>query len=169
MKFPGRFSDTVISASSVYGSPNLCIELTGCAAASSQGEPIYYTLAIHTRSISCLRTGFAQDTYGIGYRERLSAMSERMRSILAVNGDSYSNRQGASSGTVIRNRTVYCVGSAAVDTFVLFRDGTMAVYPPDSFRPERSLPIAHGRADPLALGFWLRTAVPGRTSGPPTI
>ena len=41
--------------------------------------------------ITCLQTCFAQNTYGVGYSEKLSDMSARMKSVLAVNGDSYSN------------------------------------------------------------------------------
>lgn len=52
--------------------------------------------------ITCLQTAFAQDTYGVGYTEKLSDMSSRMKSVLAVNGDSYSNNRNQNNGTIIR-------------------------------------------------------------------
>lgn len=40
-----------------------------------------------------MQTAFAQDTYGVGYSESLTDMSARLSSVLAVNGDSYSNNR----------------------------------------------------------------------------
>lgn len=51
------------------------------------GTDISYVLAdIYVGDITCLQTAFAQNTYGVGYSEKLSDMSARMKSVLAVNG-----------------------------------------------------------------------------------
>lgn len=71
------------------------------------GTNISYVLAdIYVSDITCLQTCFAQNTYGVGYDEKLSDMSARMKSVLAVNGDSYSNSRHKSNGTIIRNGVI---------------------------------------------------------------
>lgn len=55
-------------------------------------------------------------------------MSERMKAILAVNGDSYSNDRHADNGTIIRNGVIYRNESSASETCVLNWDGTMQIY-----------------------------------------
>lgn len=98
------------------------------------GSSVSYTLAdIYVADISCLQTAFARDTYGTGYVESLSRMSERMKSVLAVNGDSYSNNRHRNNGTIIRNGTVYRIAPSTEETCVLYRDGTMATYTPQQF------------------------------------
>lgn len=149
-KFSDKFSDTVISTDTVYKSPNISVEITqhsydsgaidqtGNGQHSKYGSQVYYTLAdIYVRNISCLQTAFAQDTYGVGFYETLSSMSERMKSVLAVNGDSYSNNRHYNNGTIIRNGIVYRAQPTADETCVLFRDGTMKIYGPDELDPKQ--------------------------------
>lgn len=145
-KFKDKFSDTVISTDTMYKSPNISVELTQGSYDSKTidtthngnhikyGSQVSYTLAdIYVSSIDCLQTAFAQNTYGVGYTETLSSMSERMKSVLAVNGDSYSNNRHKDNGTIIRNGTVYRAQASTEETCVLFRDGTMKIYSPDKF------------------------------------
>lgn len=54
--------------------------------------------------ISCLRSAFAQDTYGRNVNETVLAMAQRTGAILAVNGDFYGARR---TGYVIRNGEIY--------------------------------------------------------------
>lgn len=146
LKFQDKFSDTVISTDTTYKSPNLSIELTQGSYDSGiidhtnngnhekYGTIISYTLAdIYISSIDCLQTAFAQDIYGVGYTESLSSMSDHIKSVLAINGDSYSNNRHKDNGTIIRNGTVYRTQSSTEETCVLFRDGTMKIYTPDTF------------------------------------
>ena len=68
-----------------------------------KSDKFYITLLvadIYIRNINCLKSAFAQDTYGVGYSERISAISKRLRSVLAVNGDSYSNNRHKENGTM---------------------------------------------------------------------
>lgn len=154
-KFADQFSDTVISTDTVYKSSDISVELThgsydsGALDHSENGKhekygtKVYYTLAdIYISSIDCLRTVFAEDTCGVGYEEHLTSMSERVSSVLAVNGDYYSNNHHKNNGTIIRNGTVYRTQPSEEETCVLFRDGTMKIYTPEQF--DASQVIADG-------------------------
>ncbi|MDD2992137.1 MAG: phosphodiester glycosidase family protein [Pygmaiobacter sp.] len=143
-KFGDHFSDTIVSTDTSYKSPSVSVELTQVSYDSGKldyssngkhkkyGSKIAYTLAdIYISDISCLQTGFAKDSYGIGFSELLPSMSKRMQSVLAVNGDSYSNNHHQNNGTIIRNGTVYRAQASTEETCVLFRDGTMKIYSPE--------------------------------------
>lgn len=142
-KFADKFSKKVISTPTMYSSPNVSINLTynqydsGLLDQSDFGKhvkygtKIAYTLAdIYVGDITCLQTAFAKDTYGVGYSEKLSDMSAQMKSILAVNGDSYSNNRHKDNGTIIRNGTIYRNAKSGEETCVLNWDGTMDIYQP---------------------------------------
>lgn len=103
-KFADKFTDTVVATETSYTSPNLSIEL----------------------SHSHYDTGI----YGVGYSEKLSDMSSEMKSVLAVNGDSYSNNRHKDNGTIIRNGVIYRNSQTDAETCVLNWDGTMDIYDP---------------------------------------
>lgn len=143
-KFADKFSDTVqTDGSSFYISPHLSIQLskrqydtgkldhTDSGKHEKYGTRISYVLAdICIGDITCLQTAFAQDTYGIGYSEKLTDMSDRMQAVLAINGDSYSNDRHRDNGTIIRNGVIYRSSPSTAETCVLNWDGTMDIYPP---------------------------------------
>lgn len=142
-KFADKFTDTVISTDTSYTSPDISVQLshyqydTGKLDASSDGKhkeygtQISYVLAdIYVGDITCIQTAFAQDTYGVGYSEKLTDMSSRMKSVLAVNGDSYSNNRHKDNGTIIRNGVIYRSEQTDAETCVLNWDGTMDIYAP---------------------------------------
>lgn len=145
--FEDKFTDAVVSTQNTYKSPNISIELTqssydsGIADSSGEyGTVVSYTLAdIYVRNIECLQTAFAQDSYGIGFTEKPQSMSERLRSVLSVNGDSYSKDLRKDNGTVIRNGRVYREQVPSGDTCVLFRDGSMKTYSSDAFDPKQAV------------------------------
>lgn len=146
-KFQSHFSDTVISTDTTYQSPNVSVALTQITYDSGVADPngeygtmVTYTLAdIYVSDIQCLRTAFAQDAYGIGFEEKPQAMSERLQSILSINGDSYSKDNQQDNGTVIRNGKIYREQASTEETCVLFRDGTMKTYTPDTFDPQQAV------------------------------
>lgn len=142
-KFADKFTDRVVATPTSYTSPDISIQLTYDSYHTDKldlsehgkhkkyGTNISYVLAdIYVGDITCLQTGFAQDTYGVGYSEKLSDMSARMRSVLAVNGDSYSNSRHRDNGTIIRNGVVYRAQASDMETCVLNWDGTMKIYGP---------------------------------------
>ena len=142
-KFADKFTDTVVSTSDTYTSPDLSIHLTrkqydtGIKDVSERGQHlkygtrISYILAdIYIADIRCLQTSFARDTYGVGYTEKLSDMAGRLGAVWAVNGDSYSNNHNWDNGTVIRNGIVYRAKQTDTETCVLNWDGTIQIYQP---------------------------------------
>ena len=55
-------------------------------------------------------------------------MSARLKSVLAVNGDSYSNSRHRNNGTIIRNGVIYRAQQTDMETCMLNWDGTMKIY-----------------------------------------
>ena len=142
-KFADKFTDQVIATDTTYSSPNLAVQLSyhqydsGKADLSDAGvhekygTQISYVLAdIYIGDITCLRTAFAQNMYGIGYEEKLSGMSKRMKAVLGINGDSYSNNRHQDNGTIIRNGVIYRNRPSDAEMCVLNWDGTMDIYSP---------------------------------------
>lgn len=142
-KFADKFTEEVVATDTSYTSPDLSIQLsfhqydTGKLDTTSEGKhekygtQISYVLAdIYIGNITCFQTAFAQDTYGVGYTEKLSDMSTRMKAVLAINGDSYSNDRHKNNGTIIRNGEVYRNSPSDAETCVLNQDGTMDIYSP---------------------------------------
>lgn len=143
-KFADKFTDKVMVSDTSYSSPNLSVNLTfqnydtgkldksNAGKHEKYGTKISYVLAdIYVGDINCLQTAFAQDTYGVGYEEKLTDMSKRINSIFAVNGDSYSNNRHKDNGTIIRNGVIYRSKQSDAETCVLNWDGTMDIYPPN--------------------------------------
>ena len=143
-KFADKFTDTVVETDTSYSSPDLSIQLsyshydTGILDNSGEGKhvkygtEVSYVLAdIYVGDITCFQTAFARDMYGVGYSEKLSDMSSKMKSALAVNGDSYSNNRHQDNGIIIRNGIVYRDEGTDMETCVLNWDGTMDIYGPD--------------------------------------
>ena len=110
-KFKDQFTDQVVSTDTSYTSPDVAIHLTHQTMDTSRidhsengkhekyGSQISYTVAdIYVSDITHLQTAFAQNTYGVGYTEKLSDMSSRLNALLAVNGDSYSNDRHKDNG-----------------------------------------------------------------------
>lgn len=141
-KYKDKFTDKVIATDTSYTSPNLSIHLfrtrydTGILDKSESGKherygtKISYVLAdIYIGNITCFQTAFAKNTYGVGYSEKLSNMSKKMQSVLAINGDSYSNDCHKDNGTIIRNGVIYRKQQSDAETCVLNWDGTMEIYP----------------------------------------
>lgn len=150
-KFADKFTSKVVSTDTTYTSSNVAITLTkgrfdsrqldhsgsGRSSHERYGTQVSYTLAdIYVRDITCLETCFAQDTYGVGYSEHLSSMSARMRSVLAVNGDSYSNSRHQDNGTIIRNGIIYRAQPTDMETCVLNWDGTMEIVQPQDLNKQ---------------------------------
>lgn len=143
-KFADKFTDQVVSTDTSYTSPDISVQITHNSYNTGKldktqngdhekyGTNISYVLAdIYVSDITCLQTCFAQNTYGIGYDEKLSDMSARLKSILAVNGDSYSNSRHKNNGTIIRNGIIYRARPTDMETCVLNWDGTMNIYSPE--------------------------------------
>ena len=146
-KFKDKFTSQVVSTATSYTSPNVSVELTYQNYQTNRldtsdkgnhkkyGSNISYVLAdIYVGDITCLQTCFAQNTYGVGYYEKLSDMSAQMKAVLGVNGDSYSNSRHKDNGTIIRNGLIYRAQPTDMETCVLNWDGTMDIYSPEDLK-----------------------------------
>lgn len=149
-KFADHFTDTVVSTDTSYTSPDLSIQLsygsydshvldtTSDGKHKKYGTNVSYVLAdIYVGDITCIQTAFAKDTYGVGYSEKLTDMSDRIKSVLAVNGDSYNNNRHQDNGTIIRNGVIYRAQSTDMETCVLNWDGTMKIYQPEELNTQQ--------------------------------
>ncbi len=149
-KFANHFSDTIIVTDHSYKSPSLSIELSYGNIETNQlnmsesgkhkkyGSKIAYTLAdVYISDITCFQTAFADDTYGKVYSEKLTGMSARIKSILAINGDSYSNNLHKDNGTIIQNGVIYRSKSTDMETCILNWDGTMQIYTPQELDTQK--------------------------------
>lgn len=143
-KFADKFTDKVVATDTSYTSTDLSVKLTfnhyntgksdysDAGKNGKYGTAVSYVLAdIYIGDITCLQTAFAQDTYGVGYEEKLTDMSVRMKSVLTVNGDSYSNNRHKDNGTIIRNGVIYRSRQSDAETCVLNWDGMMDIYSPN--------------------------------------
>ncbi len=149
-KFADKFTNQVVSTDTTYTSPNLSVQLISDSIQTNQldtsgdgghkkyGKNISYVLAdIYVGDITCLQTAFAQATYGVGYEEKLTDMSNNIKSILATNGDSYSNSRHKDNGTIIRNGVIYRSSPTDMETCVLNWDGTMKIYAPEELNTQQ--------------------------------
>lgn len=149
-RFADKFSAQPEATADGYRDQDVSIQITrqsydsgqadtsGDGSYAKYGSRVSYVLAdVHVSGIDCIKTAFAQDTYGVGYSEPLVSIADRAGAAFAVNGDSYSNNRHRQNGTIIRNGTVYRTAPSTEETCVLFRDGTMKVYPPEGLDPEQ--------------------------------
>ena len=149
-KFKDHFSDTVEVTDHSYKSPDIAIEITkrqydtGIKDPTDRGKHLrygtkiaYVVADIYVSNIECLRNAFAQDTYGVGYSERIKTISKRRNAVLAINGDSYSNNRHQENGTIIRDGVVYRQKTSTEETCVLYHDGSMKIYTPKTFDAEQ--------------------------------
>ncbi|MBO5473382.1 MAG: phosphodiester glycosidase family protein [Lachnospiraceae bacterium] len=136
-KFRDHFTDAICVSDSSYSSPDVAVFIEQKTLGEGTDIVTYYVADIYIAGIDCIRTGFAEDTYGIGYREGLEEMSARFNAIAAISGDSYSNDSRMESGTIIRNGIVYRKESTRSDVCVLYYDGRMQTFSPEEFSPDQ--------------------------------
>lgn len=144
--FSARFADKftsgdVIQTETSYQSAN--INITVSSHRDEENDQTYYIQDIYIRSIDCLRTLFAEDTYGKSIAEDVLSMANRAGAIAAINSDYYGY---GNAGIVIRNGELYRdKWEDGEEVLILFRDGTMRVY-----HDESELDITQAMAD----GAW---------------
>ena len=131
-KFADKFTAGEVQASqSGYKSGNVSIELKRY----DSNNVVFYVADIYVRDISCIKTAFAQDTYGKAYREHTLDICQRINGILAVNGDNYGSRD---DGVVIRNGELYRKDNHPnQDVCVLYWDGRMETYAAGKFNTQQ--------------------------------
>ncbi len=146
-KFAEHFTETAVSTENSYTSNDIAIQINKYTEGSGGNIVTYYVADIYVADITCLQSGFADNTYGIGYADDLLNMDEEFNAILAINGDYYGNGQ---YGVVIRNGEVYRKKNGDSDVCVLYYDGTMKTYSPDEFDVDAA--IADGAYQAWSFG-----------------
>lgn len=136
LKFADHFTDTVVSTEDSYSSENISITVDKFTEGTGNNIITYYVADIYLADIECLQSGFAEDTYGVGYTETVLDMDESLNAILAMNGDFYGN---GGNGVVIRNGEVYRTSSSDSDVCVLYYDGTMKTFHAQEFNSEQAI------------------------------
>lgn len=130
--FPEKYtSGDVVKTDSSYKNANINISINKV----QENGVTYFAADIYIRDLQHLRTYFANDTYGTGYRQSVGDMAKVSNAILAMSGDYYGNQQ---RGVVIRNGQVYRK-SVSDDVCVLYNDGTMKTYSPETFAVEDAI------------------------------
>ncbi len=142
-KFAGMFTDgEIIQTENSYRSANLNVTVSRHEATYGNYREVYFIEDIYIRSIECLRTVFAQDTFGKSISEDVVEMSRRTNSIAAINSDYYGY---GNAGIVIRNGVLYRSDfEPGEEVLIIFRDGTMKAY------KESELNVAQAMAE----GAW---------------
>lgn len=146
-KFADKFTDTVTTTDNSYSSSNISITVDKYTKGSGNDIVTYYVADVYVANIACLQTGFAQDTYGIGYTDTVLNMDKNLNALLAMNGDYYGN---GSNGVVIRNGEVYRETTNDSDVCVLYFNGTMKTYSSDEFDVNQA--IADGAYQAWSFG-----------------
>ena len=89
-----------------------------------------YVADIYIADIYCLQTAFAKNTYGRGYREWITDVATRYKSVVTLNGDYYGCRD---TGIVIRNGRLYRDKKYQGDILALYWDGHMEAFKSTDF------------------------------------
>lgn len=127
-KFADHFTEEVQVSERHYSGPSVAVDIEEHSFGEGNDKVTYYLADVYIASIDCLRTKFAQDTYGVGYHEGLDEMIRNVPAIAAVNGDSYSAEGHMERGVMVRNGELYREESTWDDQCVLYRDGEMRTY-----------------------------------------
>lgn len=127
-KFADHFTEEVRISEGHYSGPYVAVDIEEHSFGEGNDRVTYYLADVYIASIDCLRTKFAEDTYGIGYHEALDVMAKDVSAIVAVNGDSYSVDGHMESGVLVRNGELYRAEGTRYDQCVLYRDGVMRIF-----------------------------------------
>jgi hypothetical protein len=135
-KYAQYLTSSIESTDHSYTSDDSSINVEQYTMGTGKDTITYYVADIYLTDIKCLQSGFAENSYGIGYTDTVLAMDQEFDAILAINGDYYGNGE---NGVVIRNGTVYRSVSNNSDVCVLYMDGTMKTYSAEEFNVETAI------------------------------
>ncbi len=126
----GYFSDNIMITDNSYTSNNIAIKIDTVDTIVNGRKVVYYVADIRLKDINSLQSVFAEDKFGIGYKETVLSMAERNNAILAVNGDYYGLSK---ESVVIRNGAIYRENLDNNDILVLYYNGEMETFKPNDF------------------------------------
>jgi exopolysaccharide biosynthesis protein len=131
-----KLADIADEGNPCYSSKDISIKVNKYTSGSGSNLVTYYVADVYVATIKCLQTGFADNTYGVGYTQDVLSMDEEFNALLAINGDYYGN---GSNGIVIRNGEVYRSTTNGSDVCVLYYDGTMKTFSSDEFDAKQAI------------------------------
>jgi exopolysaccharide biosynthesis protein len=116
---------TVTTTDTSYEDDNIKITITE----ERVDETNVYIADVQIKNIEYLKTAFADNTYGLNYKETTSDIASSVNAILAINGDYYGFR---SKGFVVRNGTLYRTTSNGNQSLLIKTDGSFAIVDEDT-------------------------------------
>lgn len=123
-----------------YRSPNVSITISTVHYAVSDYTDrslTYYMADIYLKDVTCLRRGFARDTFTGGSSRSIENMAKKYSNILVMSGDQTSAKMDC---LVIHDgELVYDRGTYTRDLCVLYKDGTVETYAPEDIDKEAIL------------------------------
>lgn len=135
-KYADKFTNKIVSTDSSYSSSDISIIVSKKTEGSGSDTVTYYVADIYVANIKCLQSGFADNTYGVGYTENVLSMDKTLNAILAINGDYYGN---GGNGVVIRNGEAYRTTTSNSDVCVLYYNGTMKTFSAEEFDVQQAI------------------------------
>ena len=125
--------DTVVEEDDRYANKNVSVTVEKYTINKADDIITYYVADIRVKSALSIKTAFANDTYGVGYYERIRPMAKRNGAIVAVSGDFYGafGSKEEIYNLVLRNGIIYSPLVSDGDVAVLYADGEFAVYSPE--------------------------------------
>ena len=138
-RYPDKFTEEVVITETSYQSPDLAIFLSKVYDEDGFSSFVTYFVAdIYVQDITLLRTAAAGADFTSTGAGSVKQMAKRNNALFAASGDYYAHslRMGRTP-LIIRNGVLYKQKvTAAYESCVLFRDGTMAVYAPEDLDPQ---------------------------------
>lgn len=129
-----------------YKSKDVEIKIDKCEDGEGDDKVTYYVADIKLQNPDRLDRAFAKDEFGTNIIEKMSAIVERNKAILAINGDYYSFRK---DGIIIGNSMNYR-DVPAREGVAIYKDGTMKLY--DETKTSADSLIAEGVKSTISFG-----------------
>lgn len=130
------FSKKTTKSDLEYKSKNISITISEKRQEINKKDVDYYIVDIYLANIECLKTGFANDTYGKGYIDTVENIAKQFNALLAVNGDYYSYTD---DGLVIRNGKIYRTLNTKRDVCIIYYDGKMKTFKADELDIDKEI------------------------------
>lgn len=123
----------IIQTDNMYRSENILVNMQTVQVGSGSSKVTYHVADIYITDIECLKTAFAEDTYGENFTQSVLEQDKQNKAIVAISGDSYGLTD---TEIVLRNGILYEYSRTSSDICVLYYDGTMETLSPGEYTKE---------------------------------
>ena len=124
---------SVIQTENSYRSNNVVVNMRTEQTGSGKSIVTYHIADIYVTNVECLRSAFAEQTYGENYAQSVLNQDKENNAIVAISGDSYGL---SDTGVVLRNGILYKFDNTGSDICVLYYDGRMETLSPGEYTKE---------------------------------